>query len=102
MWLEVFKLLGTNSIKNNSAREGHELISSHENTKIRTVKQPLTKKKKNTETYQKRYPTSKDKEETTRQSEGAMAIKSNPIPPLQEWATHKRENNHITEVLPQE
>lgn len=54
-----------------------------------TVKQPLTKKKRNTETYQKRYPTSKDKEETTRELEGAMAIKSNPTPPLPEWATHK-------------
>ena len=67
-----------------------------------TAKQPLTKKKKNTETYHKRYPTSKDKEEATRQSEGAMVIKSNPIPPLPEWATHKGENNLITELPPQE
>ena len=46
--------------------------------------------------YQKRYPTSKDKEGR----KGANMIKSNPIPAG--WSTHKLENNCTTEVLPQE
>lgn len=52
--------------------EGHELIYSDENTKSQlTVDQPLTKnykkeKKPKTGAYQKRYPTYKDKEESTR------------------------------------
>lgn len=47
---------------------------------------------------EKRYPTSKDKgEATVRRPEGAIALKSHPVP--SRWATLILENNDTKEVL---
>ena len=60
---EIRKYLNKWRRRQDGGLEGLELTSSHKNNKIKTTaEQPLTKK---TQTYQKRYSTSKDKEVTT-------------------------------------
>lgn len=53
-----------------------------------------------TVTYQKRYSTSKDKEETTMRWVRGVYSQYNQVPHTPGLATHKLENNYITEVLP--
>ena len=79
--------------------EVRELMSSHKNTKIITNCWTTTDKKNwtyRTDILHKK--TKKNPQEDRRK--GATTIKSNSIPTM--WATHKLENNYVTEIFPQE